>query len=345
MIQHDKRHNISEGGAWRQESKARDLMRIPFVASLAATICVGWQSPPSHSTNGLVKLDAKHLPNAIRIHDKVISGGQPDGEKAFRELATLGVKTVVSVDGAKPDVAVAKKHSLRYVHLPHGYDGIPEVRAMELAKAVRDLPGPIYIHCHHGKHRSPAASAVACVSAGLIERSAAEAILKTAGTSLEYRGLYASTRNARRIDDRLLDLLNVEFPETAKLPQMAEAMVALERTHDHVKAIAAADWTSPKSHPDLAPAHEALLLREHFTELLRSESVAKEPAPFREMLLKSEAAAKELEAALAHRTPTGRLRAKAALTVIHKNCTACHKQFRDVPLGEKRAILKAPDSG
>lgn len=319
-------------------------MRMPVVASLAATICIGWQSPPSDKKNELVKLDAKHLPNAIRVHEKVISGAQPDGEKAFAELAALGVKTVLSVDGAKPDVVAAKKHGLRYVHLPHGYDGISESRAQELAKAVRDLPGPIFIHCHHGKHRSPAASAVACVSAGLIDRSSAEAILKTAGTSLGYRGLYASARNANRIDDRLLDALKAEFPETAKLPPMAEAMVALERTHDHVRLIAAADWKSPNSHPDLAPAHEALLLREHFTELLRSESVAKEPAPFREMLLKSEAAAKELEAALAQRTPAGAVRAKAALTVIDKNCTACHKQYRDVPLGEKRASLKAPDS-
>ena len=42
-------------------------------------------------------------------------------------------------------------------------------RVEEIATAVQTLPGPIYIHCHHGKHRSPAASAAACVGAGLIE--------------------------------------------------------------------------------------------------------------------------------------------------------------------------------
>jgi protein tyrosine phosphatase (PTP) superfamily phosphohydrolase (DUF442 family) len=289
------------------------------------------------SAAGPIKLDAQFLPNAYRVVENVISGGQPDGDKAFRELAALGVKTVVSVDGARPDVAAAKKYGLRYVHLPHGYDGVPTDRAKELAKAVRDLPGPIYIHCHHGKHRSPAAATVACVSAGLLDPARAEGVLKTAGTSEGYRGLYASARNARRIDAKSLDELRAEFPETAKLPPLAEAMVALEHTHDHLKSIAAAGWKSPTNHPDLAPDHEALLLRQHFTEMLRLESVAREPAAYREMLQKSETAARSLEDALKEGVSSGRSldKAKAALVEINRHCTACHKQYRDVPLDEK----------
>ena len=99
------------------------------------------------------KLTTAHLPNAVQIHQKVISGGQPEGEAGFAELARLGIKTVISVDGARPDVATAQSFGLRYVHLPHGYDGIPSERALELAKAVREFDGPIYIHCHHGKQR------------------------------------------------------------------------------------------------------------------------------------------------------------------------------------------------
>src|SRR5436189_6043349 len=82
------------------------------------------------------KLTASHLPNAYQIHPHVISGGLPDGEDAFRELAALGVKTIISVDGAKPDVPLAEKYGLRYVHLPHGYGGVPDDRVKELAKAV-----------------------------------------------------------------------------------------------------------------------------------------------------------------------------------------------------------------
>ncbi|MEJ7596143.1 MAG: hypothetical protein WKF77_31935 [Planctomycetaceae bacterium] len=283
------------------------------------------------------KIHAAHLPNAIRIHDKVISGGQPEGDAAFQELEDLGVKTVISVDGATPDLELAKKHGLTYVHLPHSYDGIPEQRAKELAKAVRDLEGPIYIHCHHGKHRSPAAAAVACVSAGLIDPSLSVAILKIAGTNPNYRGLYQSAESARKLDQALLDAIESDFPEIATLPPMAEAMVHLEHAQDRIKEIAAAEWKSPESHPDLDPAQEALLLREHFTEMLRTEFVAKESEGFREMLRDSEAAAGELETAIRKwidaKSPSPVPDSiKLSFDRVSKNCTACHQQYRDVPL-------------
>ena len=287
------------------------------------------------------KLNSAHLPNAIRIHEKVISGGQPDGESAFQELQDLGIKTIISVDGAKPEIELAKKHGLKYVHLPHSYDGIPEQRGYELAKAVRDIEGPIYIHCHHGKHRSPAAAAVACITAGLIEPSQALGILHLAGTNPNYRGLYEAALSARKLDASVLDALRADFPESARLTPMAEAMVHLEQTQDRVKMIAAAGWISPASHPEIIPAQEVLLLKDHFTELLRAESVASVPEGFQAMLRESESAAADLEAALMNWNDSGStLPIPDALPVsfekIAKNCVSCHTQYRDVPLSEKQ---------
>lgn len=290
--------------------------------------------------DGPRKIKTQHLPNAVHVHAKVISGGLPQGDAAFRELKTLGVKTIISVDGAKPDVATAAGYGLRYVHLPHGYDGIPEERVRELAKAVRDLEGPIYLHCHHGRHRSPAAASVACVAAGLLPPSAALPVLELSGTSRNYRGLYQSANEARPLEAVLLDELNVEFRDTVDVPPLAEAMVAIERTHDHLKQFAAAGWRTPAKHPDLEPAHEALLLREHFTELLRVDYVEHQPEEFRQLLRDSEGAAGELEGELrewkrtgvetAHPQSLGRLSGR-----ITANCKTCHWKYRDVPLGEK----------
>jgi protein tyrosine phosphatase (PTP) superfamily phosphohydrolase (DUF442 family) len=274
------------------------------------------------------------LPNAYRVHEKVISGGLPEGEAAFQELAALGVKTIVSVDGARPDVALAKAQGMRYVHLPHGYDGIPNQRMLDLAKAVRDLPGQVYIHCHHGKHRSPTAAAVACVAAGLIDADSAEAILKAAGTSESYRGLYQSARQARLVQNSVLDGAASDFPETAAIPPLAEAMVAVEHTHDHLKQIAEAGWKSPPKHPDLEPAHEALLLHEHFKELQRLDSVTRMPEAFQRYLRTSERAAEDLERALREGAPSET--ATVALTRINAACIDCHRQYRDVPLSDKR---------
>jgi protein tyrosine phosphatase (PTP) superfamily phosphohydrolase (DUF442 family) len=313
-------------------------MRREFVFLLVALVlgCArqSAERPPAEERpHAPQKVAAKHLPNAYQIHPKVISGGLPEGEAAFGELAALGVKTIISVDGAKPDVAAAKQHGMRYVHLPHGYDGISGARASELAKAVRELPGPIYIHCHHGKHRSPAAAAVACVAAGLVDPTNAELILRTAGTSESYRGLYQSAQSARPMDAKLLDRLVADFPEVAAIPPLAETMVALEHTHDHLKQIAASGWKAVPEHPDLEPAHEALLLREHFAELLRLETVRHEPAEFRHYLAESEAGSRQLENELRERMPAETLNATFAM--ISRTCADCHKQFRDVPLAEK----------
>jgi hypothetical protein len=287
-----------------------------------------------------LKLEASHLPNPWQIHPKVISGGLPEGEPAFEELARLGVKTVISVDGAKPDVERARRYGLRYVHLPHGYDGVPDQRMKDLAKAVRDLPGPIYIHCHHGRHRSPTAAAVACVGAGLLNPTAAEAILVAAGTSDSYKGLYQSAREVKRFESKLLDALKPDFPESADLPPLAEAMVALEHTHDHLKQVAAAGWRSPPDHPDIDPAHESLLLREHFTEMLRTNTVQKEPAEFQALLRAGETAAQELETALrawkaAGMSESPPAAAATAFDRVSANCKSCHTKYRDVPLSEK----------
>lgn len=303
---------------------------------------------------GPEKIAAQHLPNAYRVHAKVISGGQPEGEAAFRELQQLGINTIISVDGAKPQLALAQQFGLRYVHLPHGYDGISTDQVAQLAKAVRDLDGPIYLHCHHGKHRSPTAAAVACVGAGLLEPSQAIAILQAAGTSPNYRGLYQAAQSAQRIDDLELDKLPGDFPAEVQLPPLAEAMVAIEQTHDRLKQVAAAGWQAPAHHPDVEPAHEALLLLEHFTELLRTDTVQKEPAAFQASLQGSAEASRLLEAALRQTTaqpaaePTPDPAATAAdltarrsqldplLARISEQCLSCHRQFRDVPLGEKQ---------
>lgn len=286
------------------------------------------------------RLPSDHLPNPVQLHPKVISGGLPEGDDAFRELTRLGIRTIISVDGARPDVDTAGKFGLRYVHLPHGYDGIPGARSLELAKAVRDLPGPIYIHCHHGKHRSPAAATVACVVAGLIPPESAAEILKTAGTNPNYRGLFHSAEGARPVNPGILNELNAEFPATSSIPPMADAMVGLEHTFGRVQKTADADWNQPSDHPDLDPAHEALLLREHFTELLRTPDAQKQPADFRQMLTDSEKDARLLEQLLLKKPKhpgdlSIQTSAAAAFQRITTNCKACHVRFRDVPLDEK----------
>jgi hypothetical protein len=157
--------------------------------------------------------------------------------------------------------------------------------------------------------------------------------LRAAGTSEHYRGLYQTALTARRLDQQLLDRTPAEFPATAAIPPLAEAMVALEHPHDHLKSIASAGWRPLANHPDVEPAHEALLLREHFTEILRLEIVAKEPQEYRQLLRDGQESARQLEDGLRSGLPAETL--SKILAGLNDGCTACHQKYRDVPLAEK----------
>ncbi len=248
------------------------LLSLSFIASVA--FC----EEPAHAA---VPIKDVRLDNAHRLTDKVLTGAEPHGEAAFQALKELGVKTLISVDGATPDVETARKFGLRYVHLPIGYDGVPVERGKELAKAITELEGPIYVHCHHGQHRGPAAAAVACVVANTLTNDEAVAAMKTLGTGENYLGLWASARAARPAAESELKNLAVEFRPVSPIPPLAEAMVKVDETFEHLSDFKKAGWKVLKDHPDLDAAHEALKLREIFFELARTDEHKQRPPTLR----------------------------------------------------------------
>jgi protein tyrosine phosphatase (PTP) superfamily phosphohydrolase (DUF442 family) len=275
---------------------------------------------------------AEHLHNVHRISPRLISGSAPDGEGGFEELRRLGVRTIISVDGARPDADLARKFGMRYVHLPVGYDDIAPQEGRALAKALDELEGPIYLHCHHGKHRSAAALAVACVINGQLRPQQAESVLLTFGTGENYRGLWASARAARPLAAAELSNIRVDYVPAARVPPLAEAMVSIDETWERLKLAEKSAWQSPPVHPDVDPAHEALQLMEKLRELGRTPAVAARPADFKEGLARSEEAARVLHeslAARAARNDAGPAEAAPAMKTISNACSACHAKYRD----------------
>lgn len=271
------------------------------------------------------------LHNVYRATPQVLSGSQPEGDAAFAWLAAQGVKTIVSVDGARPDVEAARKYGLRYVHLPIGYDGVPTNRVAELAKLAATVPGPFYVHCHHGKHRGPAAAAVLCeVSAGW-SPAEAEAYLKQAGTAVDYSGLYRSVREFRPPPASTLAILTNALPEVAATGGLVQSMVAADSTAERLRECQQAGWRPPPAHPDVTPAHEALQLWEGLREMQRSEVVKSKAAEFLKLLAANEAAAGELHQLLKAPVPADSATNKldAAFRRVMESCTACHRQFRN----------------
>jgi protein tyrosine phosphatase (PTP) superfamily phosphohydrolase (DUF442 family) len=266
------------------------------------------------------KISTKHLLNCIQVTENVYSGAVPEGQLAFEELKKLGIKTVVSVDGMKPNVELAATFGLRYVHLPHGYDGISSHRLQEIAKALLELPKPVYVHCHHGKHRSPSATASACIMLNWIDREVGRKVLSIAGTNPNFRGLVQIVEESKPVDPNSIQSLSVEFKAVSEIAPFTEQMVVMDELFEKIGE----GIDQHISHDDKAKlADTALLLTESYIELLRTTHDSK--AEYLQWLEQGRDLSEQMETTL-RRNP---LQAKRSWTQLKENCTRCHQKFRD----------------
>ncbi|MBL9127566.1 MAG: hypothetical protein JNL97_07965 [Verrucomicrobiales bacterium] len=305
----------------------RLLMASPTLAGLLAVFPLSAATPSSHPIPQ--KTASDHLHNLFRATPRILSGSSPEDDAAFAELERLGVGTIVSVDGARPDVEAARRHGIRYIHLPIGYDGISAERQAQLAAAARSIPGSIYVHCHHGRHRGPAAAALLCqTTEGWSHRQATD-WLKLAGTSPDYPGLYRSV-NAFTPALRSDPLPRPDLPEISPPSTTVDAMVQLDDRMSYLESSKRLNWKPVPSHPDLDPKQVAMLVLEHYRELLRTPETARQTEGFREDLRRSEATARRLREAL-DASPIDPTVAASALADLSRACKTCHATHRDRP--------------
>ena len=292
-------------------------------------------TPPMPKVADTDPVDAAGLHNVVAFAPDLLSGSAPEGDAGFDVLKSWGVRTIISVDGSVPDIERAKARGMRYVHLPIGYHGFDDARKLELARASRDLPRPIYVHCHHGKHRSAGAAGTIAVTLGWATPDGAVARMKVAGTAPAYEGLYRCTAGASKVTDALLDAARAEFPEVSKPKGFVRGMVEIDVAWDNLKAVQRAGWIAPADHPDLAPAAEAGRLADTLRLLIDDARVKDMPEEFRTLLARNAAEAQSLEDLLAKGTPTATPspeiaeRLNAIATSIAATCKACHNAYRD----------------
>lgn len=291
--------------------------------------------PGPPSPDAAAPVDAPGLHNVVAFGPEVLSGSMPEGDDGFDSLKAWGIRTIVSVDGSVPEVGRAKARDMRYVHLPIGYHGFDEARKLELARAVRDLPRPVYIHCHHGKHRSAGAAAAVGVTLGWLTAEQAVARMKVAGTAPSYEGLYRCTASASKVADALLDNARSDFPEASRPAGLVKGMVEIDLAWDSIKAIQQAGWIAPTDHPDLSPAAEAGRLADTLRLLRDDAQVKSRPAEFQALLARNAEQAQSLEDLLAKvgpgpiSSPQGVERINAIASQIAATCKACHSAYRD----------------
>lgn len=276
--------------------------------------------PPVQDTVA-TPLQSDHLHNLFELSPRLLSGSAPLNEQAFAELAHRGVKTIVSVDGSRPDVETAHKYGMKYVHIPIRYDGIETQSAQSMARVAKDIEGRTYIHCHHGKHRGPAAAAVIGMACDVFNHEQAERYLKQAGTSPKYGGLY---RDVARFEKPGPDVKLPELVEIAQVPDMAANMAQVSHAWEAILAVQENHW---KDLPDASyTAHEqAVLVMEGLRESQRN--VQRPDAKLIvQKLHQSEQLADELSRAIKE---GNHKRAGQLIGSLSGSCSSCHAEFRN----------------
>lgn len=282
------------------------------------------EAPPADAVK---PVDYPGLHNVVAYAKGLTSGAAPGGREGFESLAAMGVKTIVSVDGAIPDTGAARALGLRYVHLPIGYNGMDRARILELARAIKDLPGPVYVHCHHGKHRSACAIGAATVALGVNTPEQATARMRVSGTAPSYEGLFRSVATTTVATPAELAVASTAFPEVSRPSDMVGSMLEIDEVTDHLRAIEKAGWKTPRSHPDLVPAALVGRLADLFRHLRDDGGTRGRPAELGELLANASATAERLEERLVASGISEDLSAR--FRGVTASCKQCHDRFRD----------------
>jgi protein tyrosine phosphatase (PTP) superfamily phosphohydrolase (DUF442 family) len=327
------RHACNRGRVFFYDPHMRNLLFIGITV-LSGSV-MGWgcaHSQPARSQSTCAQIadpdaDTDHvLHNLYQLGNGLWSGGEPGSELAYKQLASLGIKAVISVDAVPPNNELADKYGIRIVHLPIGYDGISDLRSRQLARAIATLSGPIYVHCHHGKHRGPAALAVGAIGSGKMTTQQAIEFMTNVGTSENYPGLWRAVEHAKLMEKSVLADSSIELPEQADIGDFASAMAEIDRLNELLWLCAENDFKAPKDHPDLVPESLAGQIHNLLRSLEADKITIDEGVIFQELLFDSRDFASQIESQIA----VGEIQnAMLSMDTLTNSCVRCHERYRD----------------
>ena len=126
-------------------------------------VCLVWsglpiqvfaEEPATTPSTWAKAIEKPGLPNLHQINEQLYRGAQPEKE-GYRELAKMGIKTIICLRESEPDLKAIQEAKLECVHIPMKTWNPTNKQVLKFLKTVTDKSKqPIYIHCKHGSDRT-----------------------------------------------------------------------------------------------------------------------------------------------------------------------------------------------
>ena len=265
------------------------------------------------------------LTHVVAFQETLFSGAKPTSNDGMHSLVCLGVKTIICVDGVTPDVEVAGRFGINTIHLPMHYSKPSQSQVIELATALKQGQqlGNVYIHCHHGKHRSATAAALASIALGQSSTQLMLDRMRVSQTSTQYAGLWEAVHSQGAISHLPLD---TQFPSSVSPIGIPSKMVAIVNAMDRLRLIEQTQWKIPIGHPDLVPVADAGFIVETLRQLQLSGEANAFSDDFETRLVNAIHQAAGLEEALVQQSTPIEL--DQFMFAVEQSCINCHIAFR-----------------
>lgn len=132
-----------------------------LITILALAITASAQEPASQDLNTVVKI--VKIKNFGQMDGRFYRGAQPS-EKDYKDLAALGIKTVIDLrdDPQQTERPLVESLGMKYINIPMAGKKYPTPEVTEMfLKTVNDpATGKFFVHCAGGRHRTGAMGAV-----------------------------------------------------------------------------------------------------------------------------------------------------------------------------------------
>ena len=268
------------------------------------------------------------LSQVVAFQDSLYSGSKPSGLQGMESLMNMGVNTIICVDGVPPDVKSAKEYGIKTIHLPLKYSAPSKSQIFDLTTATKMglERGNVYIHCHYGKHRSAASSALVSIALGFLSIEEAKDRMRVCETSAAYKGLWDAVEKQQVINEAHLIEDEKRFPSCVSPEGITAQMVAIDDAMNRLLRVQDLNWNVPATHPDIAPAADAGFIADMFRQMQLKQVSPYAQHDFTTQVINAMHHVSGLEEALIeHESPEVLHR---YMRSVEESCLNCHAAFR-----------------